>query len=304
MATDPRLEQLFAAGLAPYQERQQRAQQRAAKPERPMVLTVWQPWAWALVYGSKRVENRGSPTAYRGRVLIHAGLGPSDWDNYVAQALSSWPRGSRRPDVTDLRAMRGHVIGEVTLVDVRRFDDASADPWAVPGQWGWIVRDPTIYAKPFEMIGKPGLRRLPREHEPDLRRAGARYWSLDDLDVVTSDPSQAMIALSLAGVARLETRVRVNRKLIFFGELAAEAARWAGHERMATRFETALADRLAGTIGGPSPWTVVLVERDACEESMHQKGTRAAGADPAIAGRGAGAPRSRPLPDAQAGVAQ
>src|SRR5664280_3664302 len=35
------------------------------------ILSVQQPWAWAIVEGHKRVENRTWTTPYRGPVLIH-----------------------------------------------------------------------------------------------------------------------------------------------------------------------------------------------------------------------------------------
>ena len=37
------------------------------------VLTVRQPWAWAIIQGGKDVENRSGPTKHRGPLLIHAG---------------------------------------------------------------------------------------------------------------------------------------------------------------------------------------------------------------------------------------
>ena len=40
------------------------------------ILTVRQPWAWAIIHGGKGVENRVRNVAgsYRGPVAIHAGL--------------------------------------------------------------------------------------------------------------------------------------------------------------------------------------------------------------------------------------
>jgi hypothetical protein len=35
-------------------------------------LSVRQPWAWAIIYALKNVENRGWPIHYRGDILIHA----------------------------------------------------------------------------------------------------------------------------------------------------------------------------------------------------------------------------------------
>mgnify|MGYP001137357808 FL=1 len=43
-------------------------------------ITVRQPWAWAIVFGQKDVENRSRNIAgrYRGPVAIHAGLRDDD----------------------------------------------------------------------------------------------------------------------------------------------------------------------------------------------------------------------------------
>jgi ASCH domain len=37
------------------------------------LLTIRQPWAWAIIYGGKDVENRSWLTKHRGPLLIHAG---------------------------------------------------------------------------------------------------------------------------------------------------------------------------------------------------------------------------------------
>jgi hypothetical protein len=44
------------------------------------ILTVRQPWAWAIIHGGKTVENRVRNIAgdYRGPVLIHVGLRDDD----------------------------------------------------------------------------------------------------------------------------------------------------------------------------------------------------------------------------------
>ena len=38
----------------------------------PRVLSIKQPWAWAIAQDRKRVENRDWSTPYRGRIYIHA----------------------------------------------------------------------------------------------------------------------------------------------------------------------------------------------------------------------------------------
>src|SRR3954467_12033635 len=38
----------------------------------PRILSLKQPWAWAVAAGKKKIENRSWTTSYRGTVFIHA----------------------------------------------------------------------------------------------------------------------------------------------------------------------------------------------------------------------------------------
>lgn len=94
-------------------------------------LTVQQPWAWAIVHGRKRVENRTTLWKYRGPLAIHAGTRWSDrgarssliWSDLLD--LYGWPAGpdagrrDSRPGFDVLRPL-GAIIGTVDLVDVHR----------------------------------------------------------------------------------------------------------------------------------------------------------------------------------------
>ncbi len=59
---------------------------------------MWQPWASAIAYGTKRIENRTWPTDHRGLVLIHAGrtLDPNARDAPLARPFlrRPYPRGA------------------------------------------------------------------------------------------------------------------------------------------------------------------------------------------------------------------
>lgn len=39
-------------------------------------ITIWQPYAQAIVLGLKKFETRSWPTKYRGKLAIHASLKP------------------------------------------------------------------------------------------------------------------------------------------------------------------------------------------------------------------------------------
>lgn len=47
-------------------------------------ISIHQPWAWLIVEGYKDIENRTWLTAYRGPVLIHAGLTRADPEDVQA----------------------------------------------------------------------------------------------------------------------------------------------------------------------------------------------------------------------------
>lgn len=91
------------------------------------VLTVRQPWAWAIIHGGKDVENRVRNIAgnYRGPVAIHVALADADnapeslWklhaDFYRERFRSA---GGAVRDFSWRESDRGHIIGVVDLVDV------------------------------------------------------------------------------------------------------------------------------------------------------------------------------------------
>lgn len=101
------------------------------------ILTVRQPWAWAIIHGGKDVENRVRNIAggYRGPVAIHAGLRYDErtnlgrWpfhaamENAVESAggevhggVFTWDLG--HPDPRRWLHDLGSIIGVVDLVDV------------------------------------------------------------------------------------------------------------------------------------------------------------------------------------------
>jgi hypothetical protein len=107
-------------------------------------LTVRQPWATLIIAGLKDVENRSWTTSYRGRLAIHAGgtLDKEGLDEYadLVESLGELPRGA--------------MIGAVVLADVTQ---GSKSPFAMAGQYHWLLRDPKAFAEPVPMAGRPGL---------------------------------------------------------------------------------------------------------------------------------------------------
>lgn len=114
------------------------------------VLTVRQPWAWAIAHGGKDVENRATLWRYRGPLLIHAGAGWSERgarDERVAEAWDERMMDLHEVDPLDGRftftgedlpglpyslraALRSHVLCLSRLVDAHRAGPDCADDCA------------------------------------------------------------------------------------------------------------------------------------------------------------------------------
>jgi len=147
----------------------------------PRILTVRQPWAWAIIHGGKDVENRVRNIAgnYRGPVAIHAGLtfdepDGNDWElrRAITTQTNGWPAddgevwSSDSIDSTDERfAPRGMIIGIVGLVAVHLGSPAlgalHCSPWAEPDRWHLQLGNPLALAEPIRWQGGLGLRKCP-----------------------------------------------------------------------------------------------------------------------------------------------
>ncbi|MEV6651762.1 ASCH domain-containing protein [Streptomyces sp. NPDC051219] len=109
-------------------------------------LTLWQPWASAIAYGPKRIENRTWPTEHRGLVLIHAGrtIDPNAKDAPLGRPFL------RRP------FPKGAVIA-VTRLESCHVDDGWCTLWSTPGLWHWRLSAVVPLARPLMWPGARGL---------------------------------------------------------------------------------------------------------------------------------------------------
>lgn len=107
-------------------------------------LTVKQPYAWAIIAGHKRVENRSWSTSFRGRLLIHAGKSLDALTHQLPDA----------PPPADQLAF-GAIIGYVDVVDCVPVEDVAGDPYAF-GPWCFVLANP-VAIEPIPMAGKLGL---------------------------------------------------------------------------------------------------------------------------------------------------
>lgn len=123
-----------------------------------IALAIRQPFAFLIAEGFKEVENRSRRTNYRVPVLIHASKSPAMSAEALERVLVT-----RRGGVSAGELIRtldryyevaksggstirtGGIIGRVDIVDcVRDYDS----PWAIPGQWHWVLANPVIL--PFQ----------------------------------------------------------------------------------------------------------------------------------------------------------
>jgi hypothetical protein len=107
-------------------------------------LSIRQPWAFLVVTGRKRVENRSWRSNYRGPLLIHAG---ARWVDEPVERIE------RRHGIEVPRDLpRGGIVGIVDLVDIVRSID---DPFFT-GPLGWVFANArTLPFRPWP--GRLGL---------------------------------------------------------------------------------------------------------------------------------------------------
>src|SRR5580693_2266204 len=89
-------------------------------------LSIQQPWAWAILYLGKRIENRTWSSDFRGPIYIHAGL-KIDHDGLESLRLDI----ESLPKIWRPQAFSGALLATATIVACVRPDDVP------PGQAQW-----------------------------------------------------------------------------------------------------------------------------------------------------------------------
>ncbi len=138
----------------------------------PLALSVRQPWAWAIIFGGKVIENR-SPGAIRSggmdcrRIAIHAASAMTEkefrWGYWRLKR-----HGVRCPLPHELA--RSAIIGSVSVVDIVTQSDS---PWfgARPGNAGLVLENP-VPCDPVPAKGALGY----FEWQPSGALASAKPW--------------------------------------------------------------------------------------------------------------------------------
>jgi hypothetical protein len=151
-----------------------------------LALSVRQPWAWAIVYAGKDIENRSWQAVnhglrQRGRIAVHAAKGMTR-DEY--EDACEWIAKVCKVTVPPPAALdRGGIIGSVEVIDVVK---ESTSPWFM-GPRGLVLRDP----QPCSFVGAKGALGY-FNWTPDHDRAGPdapAKWMLPKSDLPpTNDP--------------------------------------------------------------------------------------------------------------------
>ena len=132
-----------------------------------LALSLRSPWWWFVLHGGKDIENRDWPTKVRGRVYIHASKWfvkheiHTDWRFCRSVAPRDISATKPAPTWEDLKAVGGHIVGTVEIVDCVR---DSASPWFF-GEYGFVLRDPVALTTPIPCKGSLGFFRpdIPRD---------------------------------------------------------------------------------------------------------------------------------------------
>ena len=119
-------------------------------------LTIYQPWAAAIIRGTKPIENRTRMLRHRGELAIHAAQKRTD-----IERAYNLPRPQSRMFPRDRSTLVfGAVIGIVDMVDCVRRKDLPPhliNHPAASGPWCWIFENPRPLDKPLFVRGRPSL---------------------------------------------------------------------------------------------------------------------------------------------------
>lgn len=156
------------------------------------IITVRQPWAWAIIHANKTIENRRTNIDgnYTGLVAIHAALNDDDSvlepeHPMAGLILAPCPhnRDPRHNQYTchwcsHVRPRRwldqGTIIGITNLTSTHHATTCAlgCSPWAEPDTWHLRLTQPLALTTPIRHRGLQGLTRL----DPALARTLEQEW--------------------------------------------------------------------------------------------------------------------------------
>ncbi|MGL5196729.1 MAG: ASCH domain-containing protein [Chroococcales cyanobacterium] len=117
------------------------------------VLTLRQPWVWAIFHSNKTIENRTWATRFRGELYIHAG-------NQYDKSAQGWIETHLGIIVPGPKHVpRGVVYGKVQVTGCELCVPKNwpGKKWAMPEHFHWLLESPEVLANPFPRKGQLGL---------------------------------------------------------------------------------------------------------------------------------------------------
>ena len=138
------------------------------------IISLWEPWASAMVLGYKSWETRSWSSSYRGPLAIHAAKNTS--------AIKDGTPAEMEADALELCGVKivfpatwplGSIICVVDLYDCVRTEDAKPSKLEemmgnyMPERFAWQTRN-LRKVKPYPFSGMQGLKPLPEEVEKAL----------------------------------------------------------------------------------------------------------------------------------------
>lgn len=136
-----------------------------------MAVTVLQPWAWAIIHGRKRVENRTWPTYRRGPLVIHAGL---------SKRLMTFDRFPDHTKVPRDDMVYKAALGVVDMIECVTFKNpppetltpevvAALQSSYAEGPYCWILGNIRAFPEPIPMAGSMSMWEVPENHASWIR---------------------------------------------------------------------------------------------------------------------------------------
>lgn len=131
-------------------------------------LTIRQPWAWAILWAGKDIENRTWLPNRKllkpgDRFAIHASLKPADdFDGAISRIRAIVGRDHHLPLPRWKDLPRGAIIGTaVFLAALAGWDPPS--PWAEPDAYHWSIGGVVPLGRPEPCPARVGVWEVPRE---------------------------------------------------------------------------------------------------------------------------------------------
>ena len=129
-------------------------------------ITIRQPWAWAIIYAEKDIENRSWKTNFRGRVAIHssASMTREEYEEGCKSIRRRKPK-IKIPAYEDM--VRGAILGTVEIIDCV---DNSDSTW-FGGEYGFVLSRPEKLAEPIKCKGALSFWNIPQNITSRINRS-------------------------------------------------------------------------------------------------------------------------------------